>query len=59
MRGRRIRRRRLNRAALRQHLNDLAPDDPYHQPIRRIVRDRLTELDQTENDYGVLQQPHC
>ena len=35
------------RAALRQHLNDIDPNDPHYQPIRRIITDRLAELDQT------------
>lgn len=34
-----------HRAALRQHLNDIPADDPHYQPIRRIIRDRLAQLD--------------
>lgn len=34
-----------HRAALRQHLNDISPHDPHYQPIRRIIRDRLAQLD--------------
>ena len=37
-----------HRNALRQHLNDIPSDYPHYQPIRRIVRDRLAQLDHAE-----------